>query len=356
MIVREARAEDGPAILRLFAAAPVRAGTAFLLDRSPDFFALLRTRGRWQTFVAEDGRRLAGIATALWYDARDGQAAARVGEIVDLRVAEWARGRRASLLLLGAVSEVLRAVHVDWAVCVIADRNRAAASLVRGVAGFPTFSVLEHWASLHYLAVRSPRVPLTRRSRVREAVSGDAALLTELSIGSTQGWRLMPRELFSWPDPLGRHRAWIAENGAGQPVAGLVTWSASDLRKIRIARYAPGDSVLRLALAVAAPLGAAVALPAEGQVLKMWAARWIGALPSHEAAIADVVRAAVGAAVTEGVHVVQINVPSSRAESLRALPLLPRSTFRSTLFGVSLRGPSAERPDGRTFYADLAAV
>ena len=238
IVVREAGTEDGPSLVRLFAAAPVRAGTDFILDRGPDFFGLLRARGQFRTFIAEEDGRLAGSATALWHDARESGASERVGEIVDVRAAEWARGGRAVIPLLNAVSDAFRAAHVDWAVCLIADRNRAAASLVRGAWGFPIFEALHRWASVHYMAVRAPLAGI-RRVRIREAVPSDASILGELSATTTGSWRLAPPELFAWPDPAGRHRAWIAEDYSGRAIAGLVIWDASDFRRVRDSQVRP---------------------------------------------------------------------------------------------------------------------
>lgn len=353
IVVREAGTEDGPSLVRLFAAAPVRAGTDFILDRGPDFFGLLRARGQFRTFIAEEDGRLAGSATALWHDARESGASERVGEIVDVRAAEWARGGRAVIPLLNAVSDAFRAAHVDWAVCLIADRNRAAASLVRGAWGFPIFEALHRWASVHYMAVRAPLAGI-RRVRIREAVPSDASILGELSATTTGSWRLAPPELFAWPDPAARHRAWIAEDYSGRAIAGLVIWDASDFRRVQIAKYALRDLPMRMALTVAAPLGAAVPLPAPGGVLSMWAARWIGAVRGSETAVGGLVHAGLRAAVRAGIHVVQINVPAGDAV-LTSLPSLPRSTFWSTLFGLRLSA-QASPAEGQTFYADLARV
>src|SRR6185437_8041075 len=113
--VREATPEDGRALIDFLRMTPLSAGTEFVLDRSPDFSALLRLRGTSRTFLAVSHERLAGTVTALWHDARDGRGRVRVGEVVDLRVAEWARGSRAVARLLGAARDAFAEAGVDWA-------------------------------------------------------------------------------------------------------------------------------------------------------------------------------------------------------------------------------------------------
>src|SRR6185437_4977109 len=71
--VREATPEDGRALIDFLRMTPLSAGTEFVLDRSPDFSALLRLRGTSRTFLAVSHERLAGTVTALWHDARDGR-------------------------------------------------------------------------------------------------------------------------------------------------------------------------------------------------------------------------------------------------------------------------------------------
>ena len=350
--VREAHPEDGPDLIALFLTNPLRAGTSFVLDRGPDFFALLGLRGCHRTFVATAGGRIVGTASAVWHEALDGAATVRVGEIADLRVAEEARGGRAAVLLLGVVRDALVAGGAEWAVCLIGDRNAPAVRLVSGGAGLPALEPLERWASVHYVAHRLA-VP-GRRSGVREAGPDDSGILESLR-AATPAARLAPPGFSEWPDPTGAHRGWIAEDRGGRPVAGLVTWDGNAVRRIRIAGYRLADLPLRAGVAVAARCGLACPLPGGGGVLTMWASRWLGARREAVAAVPDLVRAALALAARSRINVVQINV-GERDPVLRALPRLPRSTYWSTLYGRRLTGGPLERTAADRFHADLARV
>jgi hypothetical protein len=352
--IREARTDEGPALADLFLQNPLRANTEFILDRSPDFFALLRLRGAFRTFVAESDGHFVGTATALWREGRDGAAVVRVGEVADLRVVRAARGGRAAALLLGAVREALEAAGVAWIVCLIGDANRDALGLVRGGAGLPPLAPLARHASVHYVVIRARIAPRPRGITVQAASPGDAGSLRALLETTTHDERLAPLDPFAWPDPTGVHRAWIARDAPGDALGALVVWDGNALRRIRIARYSLADLPLRLCVGVAAAVGAAVPLPGEGGVLKMWASRAMAVVGARADFAGELVRVALADAAVAGIHVVQINVPER--DPLRGhLPMLPRSTYWSTLYGWcrSGYGPASH---SENFHADLALV
>lgn len=354
MKVRPADAADGPALQELFLRTPLEAGTAFVLDRSPDFWALLRLRGEFQTFVACDGPRIIGTATALWHDAIDGVTSVRVGEILDLRVEPAARGSPAALRLLTAVRATLEARRVDWAVCLVGDRNLAARGLVTGKAGFPALEPLSHWASVHYVAWRTwPRLP--PGVAVREVAADDVPAVRNMIERAAAAQHLVPTSALQWPDLDGRCRAWIASADSG--IEGvLVSWDGEAVRRLRVVHHRLADAPLRLIVSLAAGVGLAPRLPGPGEVLRMWATRWL-VVPGHRPGVSGaLVRAALRAAAAAGVQLLQVNVPGEGA-ARRRLPLLPRSTYWSTLYGRRMGSPDTTSPQVHgVHHADVALV
>lgn len=353
--IREARADEGPLLADLFLRNPLRADTEFILDRSPDFFALLRARGAFRTFVAEAGGRLVGTATALWRDGRDGAAIVRVGEIADLRVVRAARGGRAAALLLSAVRDTLEAAGVAWVVCLIGEGNRNALGLVSGGAGLPALEPLGRHASVHYVVIRVRIAPRPSGITVRAVGPDDADALRAFLEATTHGERLAPLHQVAWPDPTAAHRAWIARGARGEALGALVVWDGNALRRIRIARYRLADLPLRLGVGVAAAVGAAVPLPHEGGVLRMWASRAMAVRDAQRGVAGELIRVALTDAAAAGINVVQINVPE-RDRLLGVLPMLPRSTYWSTLYGRCLKGSGPVAKPAERFHADLALV
>lgn len=364
MRIREATAGDGPALIDFFRATPLDAGVEFVLDRSPDFYALLRLRGTARTFLAVAGERLAGSVTALWHDARDGSGEVRVGEIVDLRVAEWAHGSRAVALLLGATRDAFAEAGAQWAVCVIGERNRAAVPLTSGRIGLPALEPLARYASVHFVVCRAPSAsarPPAGRLTVWEAGAGDGADVERLVGEMAARRRFAPLEPFRWPEPTGTHRAWIARDGTGSPIGGLILWDGSAVRRIRVMRYRGLDRVLQLGTRLAQACGLANALPPPGDALRVWASRWLGVREGRLDAARALVRAALRAAVAKHIHVVQVNLPEDDP-LLHALPPYPRSTYWSTLYGCPLEGGARAQPATSSraghgpYHVDLALV
>jgi hypothetical protein len=354
LTVREAAAEDGPALVAFFRDTPLEAGTAFVLDRSPDFTALLRLRGSHRVFVAADRGRLAGTATALWHDARDGHATLRVGEIVDLRVAPWARGGRAALVLLQAVRQTFDQVRTEWVVCLVGAANRAATPLTEGGAGLPALRPLARYASVHYVAVRlSTTTP--PGVVVRPATVEDGVFLARLADLTASPCRLVPSRRFTWPDPSGQHRAWIAEAPDGAALGGLVLWDGAGIRRIRVVRYAGWDLLLRFAVAAGSRLGLARPLPPPGGALRLWASRWFGVIGAREVVARALVRTAIAEGLREDQHVVQLNLAGDDP-LLGALPRGLRSTYWSTLYGAPWTREWAPSDQQVGYHADVALV
>ena len=356
MEIVEAAASDGVRLAEFLLDNPMGAGTDFVLDRSPDFNALLRLRGHFRTFCAYEGERLLGVATALWDDRRDGVATVRVGEFVDLRVASSARGGRAARRLLQEVLRVLDEVDVQWICAVIGDQNQAARRLVEGKAGLPRIAPLTRYVSVHMVALRVPsraRGPMT----IRPARESDADAIRDGVTCIHRPLRLRPESPIDWPDPTGRHRAWLAVRPDGSVMGGLVVWDGYDVRRVRVVRYTGADRVLRLFTQLLAPLHLAAPLPPPGGALRMWASRALWNDDGARAVTRALVAEALSAASASGVHVVQLNLPEA-SPLLGQLPLYPRSSFRSTLFGaprVEEEG-AADGSHSSGFFTDLAWV
>jgi hypothetical protein len=357
VLIREAGPDDGEALLGFLSQAPVHSGTTFVLDRSPDFSALLRLRGQFRTFVALTGTRIEGTATALWRDGLDGSRALCIGEILDLRVAAGARGGLIAARLLRAVQEVFRAEGVDWALCAIGDHNREATRLVLGKAGLPALHPLAHYCSSHFLAWRLPISPMGGGVAVRPATAEDAYGLQELVRNCNAHRPFRPTRLFPWPDTSGQHRAWVVDDPGGGLRGALVVWDGGAVRRIRIIRYGLADQALRAAMAVAGRLALASPLPGSGNPLRVWASRWFGTRGPDVRAASALIRTAVRAAANAGQHVLQLNLADDDPLS-HALPSLPRSRYRTTVYGTHLGAPAdaALTDSANMCFTDIALV
>jgi hypothetical protein len=353
VIVREATVADWPELADLFLATPLQSGTSFVLDRSPDFGALPGMRGQFRTFVVHQGQRLAGTVTALWHRAIDGIDEITVGEIIDLRVATWARGAGVTLHLLRAVQAAFVDARVDWVVSLIGRHNQRARAVTSRWASLPALAPLEDFASVHFMAIR---VPAAARSTltVREAGDCDAELIAEFSAAKDATQRFATPGTIPWPDASGLHRAWLAFGADGAALGVLVAWDGEALRRLRIVRYRVADLPLRAFMGAAAALGWSAPLPATGEVLRVWATRLVVIRSGGARTLRALLDAALSEAVAAGCHVLQVNLHG--ADPLLAqLPPYPRSTHWTTLYGGPLDDrPSPPRSADQHFHADIA--
>jgi ribosomal protein S18 acetylase RimI-like enzyme len=354
VIVREASSADGPALVRLFLETPLVAGTSFVIDRAPDFFASIRPQTRAQTFVAEDTGRLVGVVTGTWRTVSDQGRQVKVGEIVDLRVAANARRSGVAHELLTRIKSVCEAAEVDWATCLIADRNAAVAGLVRGTGALPAFEPVDRWVSVHFIAWRVPRTGRSARVRVRRGTSADRPIVEGMQKDLMRDWRLRESHEAMPEDPAEYH-TWIAESATGEPRGALVLRDGARSRRIRVAKYGAGDAVLRAAVGVAARMGVATALPREGDVLRLWSSTWLGATCADPTVVRALLIAALHEAARERIHVVQINL-SERDPIHAVLPRLPGSRFHSTLFALRRRTSSAPIGPAEICDVDIARL
>ena len=339
MEIREVSERDGAAVAALFLENSLEAGTGFVLDRTPDFSALLRLRGEFRTFGVWHRGRLIGSASALWDMRRVGGDTSCVGEVVDLRVSAASRGGPAARLLLEAVRKTLTGVGASRVVCLIGDGNDAARRLVAGKGGLPELDPLTRYVSVHYVPWGAGR---SREGTVRPAGDLDVEQVMFVYAKAREGMELLPCEVPTWPDRAGRHRAWLATTPDGRVIGGLVVWDGQELRRIRVTRYRGWDRALRAATSLAARVGQATALPAPGGALRTWASRAFWTDPNRPAVVRALMREALREAARSGVHVLQINL-HSESPLLELLPAFPRSTYRSTLYGMTMKS-GAHRP------------
>jgi hypothetical protein len=356
LILREAIADDWPELANFFLTAPLHSGTSFVLDRRPDFGALPALRGKFRTFMVFQEGRLAGTVTALWRPARSGARSTTVGEVMDLRVAPWARGGRAMLHLLRATHEVFVAERVDWIVCLVGKHNRATLPLVAGRIGLPRLTRLEDFASVHFIAGKIPRLVASTGVTVRAAEAADASLIAGFCAAQEAAECFAPPESIAWPDPTARHRAWLAFDPDGAPCGALVTWDGDAVRRVRVMHYPASDLPLRIAIGLAARLHLTNPLPAPGEVFGIWATRVVAVGRGGSRTLRALLDTALRDAAAAGRSALQLNL-RARDPLLQRLPLYPRSTYWTTLYGGRCDGGSIpDRYLTEHYYADLARV
>jgi hypothetical protein len=309
-------------------------------------------RGEHRTFIALQGGRVAGAATALWRQARDGRGTMTVGEVMDLRVAPWARGGRIAFQLLHALHEVFIAQQVDWILCLIGKHNHAASGITAGKGGFPCLLPLEEFASVHFMALRA--VARASNLHVRRGHGRGRGLAGRALRAGAGARAIRSRRGRALARYGGEDHAWIAFGPDGAPRGALVAWDGEAVRRLRIMQYRAADLPLRAAMGVTAWLGLSPSLPAPGEVLRMWATRLVTVRSGGADTLRALILAALASGVSAGRNVVQVNL-RARDPLLTQLPPYPRSTYWSTLYGGPLHERTRNpRAHAERFHADIA--
>ena len=107
MNIREATASDNEGLLNLTAATSMEARISIRIDRQPDFFSLIRQRGKYKVFVAEEGNRIIGSFSAVMERMIINSIPEPCCYICDLKVHPEYRGGSVALRLLKTMRDFL---------------------------------------------------------------------------------------------------------------------------------------------------------------------------------------------------------------------------------------------------------
>ena len=257
--VRLAGPSDNEALLRFFGNAPIVGSSLELrIDRSPDFFALLRYQGEDSfVFVYEaptgDIRGVASLAL------RDGYVHGqlrRVGYLADLRM-QFAREplriwrRLFADLLKEPITEFGNCDH--WVTAVIDENHSADRALVKAKRGDHRYDLLTPYWMVNVFAKPWPTILAKDAlgTRVRHATIEDEdrlrSFLDRESRTQAFGFRFgeeLPRRLRTWKG-LRIEDFWIAEDHAEEIQVCTAVWSPSAAKRNVIDRLPLSLRVLR---------------------------------------------------------------------------------------------------------------
>lgn len=136
---RLAGESDNEQLLHLTRQVGMSGDTGLVIDRRPDFFALLKRRGESRTFIAEDGDKIIGaICVSISNVFVNGQqtTAAYVG---DFKVAESYRRSGIGAELVNRLHDYLKSIDADLVVLTLASGNRKPLSFFKNRPGVPDF-------------------------------------------------------------------------------------------------------------------------------------------------------------------------------------------------------------------------
>jgi len=137
--IREASPADNDKLLRLISLAPMEGRIPLRIDRTPDFFNLIRSRGMTITFVAEEKGRIVGCFSASQSNMIVNGNTEKVYYLADLRIEPAYQGKTVTARLLNKMGDYLREEGADILFCTAAGGNEKVKPLFDGRASLPKF-------------------------------------------------------------------------------------------------------------------------------------------------------------------------------------------------------------------------
>ena len=142
MRVTEASEKDNKDLLELCRLSPMDGIIAMRIEREPDFFNLVKRRGRGKVFIITDKESTAGCLSVTFSEQYLFGSPVKVGYLADLRIHPDYYGSRAAYLLSKSAHEYFRQEDADIIYCMTSEGNDRILPLFQGRLGFPEFECL----------------------------------------------------------------------------------------------------------------------------------------------------------------------------------------------------------------------
>lgn len=275
ILVREARAGDDDALVRLAACCPMRGEIDLCIDRAPSFFAPLLAAGSpFRVAVAERAGEVAGCVALSERPSWLGGARRTIVYASDLRVHPGLRGTGATPALIEWLRARAREIGGDEqpVVLTVLAGNAPMERLARGENGLPR---LERFATMRNFAI-----PVLRRRASDEGAAVSEAQPHELDEMAALWARVAPqrqcapaldaREIarFAIAAPgLSLEDYLLARDARGRLRGFLAVWDQHAIKRLRVLRWSPRLRLARALLNLLSPLTGLSRLPRAGQPL-----------------------------------------------------------------------------------------
>jgi hypothetical protein len=327
---------DNDGLLALTRLTPMGGRIALRIDRDPDFFALVRHRGRSEVFVAlRDGEVAASFSITL-AEVYAGGRVRRGAYMADLKARPGLSFTRVLPRLLHTAGEYVKKHDVELVWCVVAAGNQRVAPLFAGRSGLPPFVpagrfIVDELVNIGVIgAARSAYV-------IDEASPSDMEALDLLRTSFNRTRELAPVSPADAPD--GTLARLVARHGS-RIVAALDLFDPDRL-KHNVLLGAPLST--RLLLAVLRPVSNAFGgprLPRIGEPVRLAYIRHFACEDQHTAAFAALVVRARAIAASHGFTFTAIGL-HERDPLRSSLAWMPRFSFSSFSYVASLQSGSA---------------
>jgi predicted N-acetyltransferase YhbS len=358
--IRQADESDNEGLLTLTRITPMAGTISLRIDREPDFFALLRLRGRSKVFVAARGREVVGCISVALRTAYISGVPETIAYIGDLKVHPSFSGSLVTVRLLKALETDMRLARIDVGFCVAADGNHRVMPLFEGRLGMPRWVPLGRF--LVNGLVPSPFKSSSKHYLIDAAQVADMPAITTLLDRLHRSRQFAPQlrddeiaPMLSASPEEPFPRTFVARKE--QRVVATLTLCDTGSVKRNVLLNAPPSLKGALALLrVAAAPFFAFHVPRMGQALRVLSVRYAACENGHDAALEALLALARAEAFRHRFTFLMLGL--HERDPLRSLVRrIPRFTFSSLALTMSLGDPEGleKRVEGIPFE-DYALV
>ncbi len=347
-VFRKASQADNSALINLGRSAPMVGAMTMVLDRSPDFFGLLRMQGtEHQVRVIEQNNAIVATSSLTKTPVRYHGKTINRAYSTDLRIHPKARGVHLTHVFGNLMPGVARdEMDCDTMFAEIHDKNKPALRIVEWVR--KNIRPVVHGGMIHnYSLFPFRRYPVSRRYAIRPACIKDLPRLTQLLKTTYQDYSPAPiitedeldRQLRLHPS-FGIDCFRVAEC-QGQIVACAAFWDSVELRKTVVLKYNRIGSAIAKSLRYAPSFLSLPRAPVAGAPLHYLALRFPAHDPDHLDALRSIVHHESNMIRTKR-HYHFIYAAFHEADRLRAsIASMWRSNMLIHLFYMSLNPRTA---------------
>ena len=218
-MVRPSLYSDNHSLLQLTAQNAMKGAIALRIDRKPDFFALLKSRGESHTLVDEQNGEIVGSFSSSCFQAYVNQELTTIHYLCDLKVDNKIRGGRTAFALVKQMTEYL-ADQGDLVYLLVADGNTAMDPFLEGRLGIPPFKSLGQFKVLQFLPKK------------KEQTGQYVVEQLNLSVGLEERFNEFHKQyqMGKHIEQLNHQNLWVARHG-GKIVAAISLADPSELKQ-----------------------------------------------------------------------------------------------------------------------------
>jgi GNAT superfamily N-acetyltransferase len=347
--VREAEQADNPGLLALTRATPMDGRVSIRIDRDPDFFALVRLRGRGKTFVAIVDGRIVACFSVTYRTVFVNAQPRTIGHMGDLKLDPRHRGQRVLFRILRAAFDYMDTQDVNMYACVAARGNERVMSLLRSRLFLPEWRSAGNFRVYQMLpAFFRRRDPAGGRYAIALAGNSEIAAVCDLCNGFNASYQLAPvldgtalRAPETPPSVQPPCRVFTARHD-GAIVATLSALDLANVKQIYVAGVSSPMRFLLRALGAARRFIPRLAVPQMGAPLKALFLRNAAYAPGHGEALRALLAHIRHLAFREGYSLVTIGIHEHDPLGFMVSGV-PRYAFQSTLLLATRPGPNIAR-------------